>query len=140
MNDFQPYSYTDEVTADRPWLASLVGVQDTNTITLDLAAFTVDTHYTASTTLAGRNVMKSGIPLGRVTATNLYAPYASGAVDGTENLAGFLVNHISFNTGSTKASGALLWFGEVYPDDLPVTFDEAAATNAPGVTIHYRYR
>ncbi|WP_093804014.1 hypothetical protein [Streptomyces sp. Wb2n-11] len=71
MNDFQPYSYTDSVTADRPWLASLVGVQDTNTITLDLSKFVAGTHYTVSANpmLQGRNVMRSGIPLGKVTAS-----------------------------------------------------------------------
>ncbi|MDX5526072.1 hypothetical protein PV677_35990 [Streptomyces sp. DE06-01C] len=78
MNDFQPYSYTDSVTADRPWLASLVGVQDTNTITLDLTKFVEGTHYTVSANplLQGRTVMKSGVPLGKVTASGLYAPYA----------------------------------------------------------------
>ena len=78
MNDFQPYSYSDQVTADRPWLASLVGVQDTNTITLDLSKFTAGVHYVVSANplLQGRNVMKSGIPLGRVAASGLYAPYA----------------------------------------------------------------
>lgn len=105
MNDFQPYSYTDAVTADRPWLASLVGVQDTNTITLDLSKFTKDTHYvvSANPALQGRNVMKSGIPLGKVTASGLYAPYKSSASDGTETLVGFLVSQISFNPTSTKA-------------------------------------
>lgn len=78
MNDFQPYSYTDSVTADRPWLASLVGVQDTNTITLDLTKFEAGTHYVVASNplLQGRTVMKSGIPLGKVTASGLYAPYA----------------------------------------------------------------
>ncbi|MFF2731786.1 hypothetical protein ACFVS9_28245 [Streptomyces sp. NPDC058008] len=77
MNDFQPYSYTDSVTADRPWLASLVGVQDTNTVTLDLTKFSAETHYTVSANplLQGRTVMKSGIPLGKITASGLYGPY-----------------------------------------------------------------
>ncbi|MFJ6608223.1 hypothetical protein [Streptomyces lydicus] len=247
MNDFQPLSYSDSVTADRPWLASLVGVQDTNSITLDLTKFTSGTHYTASTSpfLQGRNVMKSGIPLGKVTASGLYAPYAgptsetqtvtisgsptggtftltfsgqttsaiaynataatvqaalealsnvnpgdvtvtgnaggpytvvfagqylsddvsqmtaSGsftggsspavavttntaggattASDGTQTLAGFLVDHIFFNPGSTKAAGALLWRGEIFAAKLPVPMDPTnIASTAPGVNIHYR--
>ncbi|MFJ6069059.1 hypothetical protein ACIQHU_39220 [Streptomyces tendae] len=250
MNDFQPYSYTDSVTADRPWLASLVGVQDTNTITLDLTKFSEGSHYVTSANpmLQGRNVMKSGIPLGKVTASGLYAPYsgprsevqtvtitggptggtytltfsgqttaaipynataaqvksalealsnvdvgdvavsggphpgtavvvtfggqylgedvaqmtASGAsltggtspavavatttagggasaTDGTEALAGFLVSQISFNPGSSKAAGALLWHGEVFADQCPVPFDPTdVASTAPGVNIHYR--
>ena len=76
MNDFQPLSYSSEVTADRPWLASLVGVQDTNTITLDLTKFTEGVHYTPGTLLQRRNVMRSGIPLGKVAASGLYAPYS----------------------------------------------------------------
>ncbi|MFI0156221.1 hypothetical protein [Streptomyces lydicus] len=247
MNDFQPLSYSDNVTADRPWLASLVGVQDTNSITLDLTKFTSGTHYTASTSpwMQGRNVMKSGIPLGKVTASGLYAPYAgptsetqtvtisgsptggtftltfsgqttsaiaynataatvqaalealsnvapgdvtvtgnaggpytvvfggaylsddvaqmtaSGsftggsspavavttstaggaatASDGSQILAGFLVDHIFFNPGSTKAAGALLWRGEVYAAKLPIPMDPTnVASVAPGVNIHYR--
>lgn len=250
MNDFQPYSYKDSVTADRPWLASLVGVQDTNTITLDLTKFSEGTHYVTSANpmLQGRNVMKSGIPLGKVTASGLYAPYsgprsevqtvtitggptggsytltfsgqttaaipynataaqvksalealsnvdvgdvavsggphpgtavvvtfggqylgedvaqmtASGAsltggtspavavatstagggasaTDGTEALAGFLVDAISFNPTSTKAAGALLWHGEVFADQCPIPFDPTdVASTAPGVNIHYR--
>lgn len=246
--DFQPLSYTDNVTADRPWLASLVGVQDTNSITLDLTKFSSGTHYTAATSpfLQGRNVMKSGIPLGVVTASGLYAPYAgptnevttvtitggptggtftltwsgqttsaiaynataatvqtalealsniapgdvvvtgsaggpytltwggthlsddvaaptaSGASltggtspgvtiatptaggaatasDGTQILAGFLVDGIFFNPGSTKAAGALLWRGEVFAAKLPVPMDPTnVASVAPGVNIHYR--
>lgn len=250
MNDFQPYSYTDSVTADRPWLASLVGVQDTNTITLDLSKFTAGVHYVAATNplLQSRNVMKSGIPLGKVTASGLYAPYSgptsevqtvtvtgsptggtytltfsgqttagipynataaqvksalealsnvnvgdvnvtggphpgtpvvvtfvgqylgddqtqmtasaagltggtspavtvttttgggtASASDGTEALAGFLVSEISFNPGSTKAAGALLWHGEVFADKCPIPFDPTdVASTAPGVNIHYR--
>lgn len=140
MNDFQPYSYTDSVTADRPWLASLVGVQDTNSITLDLTKFTKDTHYvvSANPALQGRNVMKSGIPVGKITASGLYAPYKADATDGTEKLAGFLVSEISFNPGSTKAAAALLWHGEIFADKAPVAFDPATATTAPGVSFHYR--
>ncbi|MGW5689784.1 hypothetical protein ACWEWX_02135 [Streptomyces asiaticus] len=250
MNDFQPYSYTDSVTADRPWLASLVGVQDTNTIPLDLSKFTEGVHYTTNTNpmAFGRCVMKSGIPLGKISASGLYAPYAgptsevqtvtvtgsptggtytltfsgqttagiaynataaqvktalealsnvnpgdvtvtggphpgtpvvvtfvgqylgddvgqmtaSGAgltggtspavsvatttaggtataSDGTETLAGFLVDGIFFNPGSTKAGGALLWHGEIFADKCPVPFDPTdVSATAPGVNIHYR--
>jgi hypothetical protein len=249
VNDFQPYSYTETATADRPWLASLVGVQDTNTITLDLTKFTEGTHYVkgVSPLIQGRNVMKSGIPLGKVTASGLYAPYSgprtevqtisitggptggtytltfngqttaaipynatsgqvktalenlsnidpgdvavaggphpgtaivvtfggqylsddvaqmtatgsltggtspavsvatttagggASASDGTEVLAGFLVDAISFNPGSTKAAGALLWHGEVFAEQCPVPFDPTdVASTAPGVNIHYR--
>lgn len=248
MNDFQPLSTSEEATADRPWLASLVGTHDANTITLDLTKFVAGVHYEAGTLFQPRNVLKSGLPLGKVTATGLYAPYAgptsevqtvtitgtptggtytltfsgqtttaipynataaqvkaalealsniaagevtvtggphpgtamsvtfSGqflgddvaamtasaasltggttpavviatptaggaatATDGTETLAGFLCTESMFATGSTKTSGALLWFGEVFAAKCPIPFDPTdVASVAPGVNIHYR--
>ncbi|MDX3232880.1 hypothetical protein [Streptomyces sp. ME19-01-6] len=248
MNDFQPMTVSEEATADRPWLASLVGTNDTNTILLDTTKFVAGVHYEAGTLLQPRNVIKSGIPLGKVTASGLYAPYAgptsevqtvtvtgtptggtytltfSGqttagipynataaqvktalealsnvdvgdvtvtggphpgtavvvtfvgqylgddvsqmtasaagltggtspavtvttttaggaatASDGTEVLHGFLCTESLFTPGSTKTSGALLWFGEVYADKCPIPFDPTdVASVAPGVNIHYR--
>ncbi|MEW2267812.1 hypothetical protein [Streptomyces sp. NPDC047868] len=248
MNDFQPMRVSEEATADRPWLASLVGTNDCNTILLDLTKFAAGTHYEAGTLLQPRNVLKSGLPLGKVTATGMYAPYsgptsevqtvtitgtptggtytltwsgqttagipynataaqvqaalealsnievgdvivsggphpgtvvtvtfagrymgddqaqmtasaasltggtspavniatttaggASTASDGTEVLAGFLATESMFAPGSTKTSGALLWFGEVFAAKCPIPFDPTdVASVAPGVNIHYR--
>lgn len=76
MNDFQPMRTSEEATADRPWLASLVGVHDANTIALDLTKFVAGVHYEAGTAFQPRNVIKSGLPLGKITDTGLYAPYA----------------------------------------------------------------
>ena len=248
MNDFQPVRVSEEATADRPWLASLVGTNDCNSILLDLTKFTAGTHYEAGNLLQPRNVLKSGLPLGKVTATGLYAPYSgptsevqtvtitgtptggtytltfsgqttagipynataaqvkaalealsninvgdvlvsggphpgtavvvafagqylgadqpqmtasaagltggtspavtvttttagggASASDGTEVLAGFLATESMFATGSTKTSGALLWYGEVYAAKCPIPFDPTdVASVAPGVNIHYR--
>ncbi|MFC8008666.1 hypothetical protein [Streptomyces cinereoruber] len=247
MNDFQPMTVLrEDAHADRPWLASLVGTNDTNTITLDLSKFTAGVHYEAGTPWQPRNTLKSGIALGKITASGLYAPYsgvssevqsvtvtgnptggsftltysgqttatipydatalrvqdalealsniapgdvvvdgqpagpyyvrfagalagtdvaamtASGSgltggtspgvtiatpraggntagTDGTETFAGFLSDEVLFAPGSAKATGALLWFGEVYANQLPVSFDPADVTAvAPGVNIHYR--
>ncbi|MFB6665946.1 hypothetical protein [Streptomyces parvus] len=76
MNDFQPMRTSEEATADRPWLASLVGTHDANTIALDTTKFVNGVHYTAGHPLQPRNIIKDGIPLGKITATGLYAPYA----------------------------------------------------------------
>lgn len=248
MNDFQPMRTSEEATADRPWLASLAGVQDANTITLDLTKFVNGVHYEAGTPFQPRNVIKSGLPLGKITATGLYAPYsgptseiqtvtvtgtptggtytltwsgqttaaipynataaqvktalenlsnieagdltvtggphpgtamsvtfggqfmgddvaamtASGAsltggstpgvtigtstaggagtaTDGTQIFAGHLATESLFAPGSTKTSGALLWFGEVFADKCPIPFDPTdIEAFAPGVNIHYR--
>lgn len=248
MNDFQPMTVLSETaTADRPWLASLVGTNDANTITLDLSKFTAGVHYEAGNLLQPRNVLKSGIPLGLNDTTGLYEPYAgptsevqtvtvtgaptggtytltfsgqttaalaynataaqvkaalealsninvgdvlvtggphpgtpivvtfagqylgddvaqmtatgsltggtspavavatttaggvSSASNGTQLLAGFLATESLFAPGSTKTSGALLWFGEVFAAKCPVPFDPTdIAGTRPGVNIHYR--
>ncbi|MEU2315186.1 hypothetical protein [Streptomyces albidoflavus] len=249
MNDFQPMTVLqEEATADRPWLASLVGTNDTNTIALDLTKFVEGVHYERGTFGQPRNVLKSGLPLGKVTASGLYAPYAgptsevqtvtvtgsptggtytltfsgqttagipynataaqvktalealsninpgdvavtggphpatpvvvtftgqymgddqaqmtasatnltggtspavtvttttagggAGASDGTQVLAGFLATESLFAPGSTKTSGALLWFGEVFAAKCPIPLDPTDITDtAPGVNIHFR--
>lgn len=247
MNDFQPVRVSEEATADRPWLASLVGTNDCNSILLDLTKFTETVHWEKGTALQPRNVLKSGIPLGKVTASGLYAPYSgprsevqnvtitgsptggtytltfsgqttaaipynataaqvkaalealsnidvgdvavsggphpgtavavtfagqymgddvaqmtatgsltggsspaiavttatagggASASDGTEVFAGFLATESMFAPGSTKTSGALLWYGEVFASLCPVPFDPTdIASTAPGVNIHFR--
>lgn len=134
MNDFQPTSYTDSVTADRPWLASLVGVQDTNTITLDLTKFSAGTHYTVSANplLQGRTVMKSGIALGKVTASGLYAPYAGTTsevqtvtVTGTPTGGTYTLTYsgqttagIPFNATAAQVKTALEALSNIVPGDV----------------------
>lgn len=53
---------------DQSWLGSAHGTQAGDPITLDLSAFTAADHYPAG-------FLKSGIVLGRITATGLYGPY-----------------------------------------------------------------
>lgn len=247
MNDFQPVTVVNETAnSGRPWLASLVGTNDGNTITLDLSKFAEGIHYAKGTLLQGRNVLKSGLPLGKVTSSGLYAPYsgptaevqtvtitgtptggtytltfsgqttagipynataaqvkaalealsnlapgdvtvtggphpgtvvtvtfagaylgedvpqmtasaasltggtspavnvatataggAAGASDGTQVLAGFLLEETFFSPGSAKCGGVLLWQGEVYASKLPIPLDadDVASTTA---FIHWR--
>lgn len=246
MNDFQPMRTSESADADRPWLASLVGTHETNTIALDTTKLVSGVHYEPGTPFQPRNVIKSGLPLGKL-ASGLYAPYTgptsevqtvtvtgtptggtytltfsgqtttaipynataaqvkaalealsninvgdvtvtggphpgtavvvtfvgqfmgddqpqmtatgsltggsspavtiatttagggAGASDGTQILAGFLCTESLFAPGSTKTSGALMWFGEIFADKLPIPFDPTDVANvAPGVNIHYR--
>ncbi|WP_093804015.1 hypothetical protein [Streptomyces sp. Wb2n-11] len=58
-----------------------------------------------------------------VTVTTTTAGGGAAPADGTDILAGFLVSEISFNPGSTKAAGALLWHGEIFAEQCPVPFD-----------------
>jgi hypothetical protein len=73
----------------RSWLLSPHGTEPgaTLSITLDVSAFTAATHYP-------NGYLKSGIVLGRITATGLYAPYVDAAVDGTGVAAGFLFSSV----------------------------------------------
>lgn len=137
MSDYQVLTTATTVTDDRTWLASLDGVHEAQTITVDTSKLTSGTHYTAGTLNQPRNIIKSGIPLGKITASGLYAPYNSAASDGTQMLAGFLVAETAFTPGSAKTAGALLWRGEVYASRLPVAFTAPVAANTTAF-IHYR--
>ncbi|MFF3378167.1 head decoration protein [Streptomyces sp. NPDC002680] len=137
MSDYQVLTTTTTVTDDRTWLASLDGVHEAQTIPIDISKLTAGTHYTAGTQNQPRHIIKSGIPLGRITASGLYAPYNSAASDGTQILAGFLVTETAFTPGSAKTAGALLWRGEVYASKLPVAFTAPAAASTLAF-IHYR--
>ena len=75
--DIQPTTTTQTVTADRPWLLSLHGSNTNKTITLDLTKFSQNLHWVEGTPLMPMRRMKSGLPLGRITASGLYAPYAA---------------------------------------------------------------
>lgn len=133
--DIQPTTTQATSTADRPWLLSTYGTETNKTITLDLTKFTTGTHYTAAAN-GVPNRLKSGLPLAKVTASGLYAPYASGASDGTEVLAGLLETETAFNTGSTKVGAALRIVGDVALAKLPVALTLPAAANRSD-SIHF---
>lgn len=137
MSDYQVLTTTTTVTDDRTWLASLDGVHEAETIPIDTSKLTSGTHYTAGTLKQPRNIIKSGLPLGKITMSGLYAPYSSSASDGTQILAGFLVTETAFTPGSSRTAGALLWRGEVYESKLPVAFTASAVANTTAFT-HYR--
>lgn len=126
--DIQPTTTETTVTADRRWLLSTYGTETNKTITLDLTQFSAGTTYTAAAN-GLPNLIKSGLPLGRVTASGLYGPYDSAASDGTETFAGLLEFDTSFNTGSTKVGAALRIVGDVDVSKLPVEFTVPAAAN-----------
>lgn len=135
MNDFQPMRTSEEATADRPWLASLVGVHDANTIALDLTKFVAGVHYEAGTLFQPRNVIKSGLPLGKITTTGLYAPYAGPTSEvqtvtvtgtptgGTYTLtwSGQTTAAIPYNATAAQVKTALENLSNIEAGDLTVT-------------------
>lgn len=127
--DIQPYSISEELHVGRPWLLSTHGNETNQTITLDLTKFSQGVHYTGPSAYQPENKLKSGLPLGKITASGLYAPYTSGATDGTQNLAGLLDTETAFNTGSTKVGAALRVHGDVDTAKLPVALTVPAAAN-----------
>lgn len=73
----------------RSWLLGPHGTEPgtTPSVTLDVSAFTAATHYP-------NGYIMSGIILGKITATGLYAPYVDAAVDGTGTAAGILFSSV----------------------------------------------
>lgn len=105
---------------DQSWLGSAHGTDAARPVTLDTSAFTKATHYP-------KGHFPSGIPLGRITATGLYGPYDSAAVDGREALAGFLFTGVSAPAdGTTDVAAALFDHGRVITARLPVEFTPPA--------------
>ncbi|MEU4570839.1 head decoration protein [Micromonospora sp. NPDC023956] len=104
---------------DQSWLGSAEGTDRAMSITLDTSAFVAGTHYPDG-------YFKSGIILGRITATGLYGPYNNAASDGTEVAAGLLLCAVDAPAATTTdVQGALLWHGRVLVSKLPI----AQATN-----------
>lgn len=108
---------------DQSWLGSEHGTSSARSITLDKSAFNSGTHYPDG-------YFKSGIPLGRITASGLYGPYTSGATNGTQTLAGFLFTAVPVRTSAdVDPVGAMLDHGRVVEARLPVPVDAAGKTS-----------
>ncbi|MEW2187773.1 head decoration protein [Streptomyces cellulosae] len=125
--DIQPTTTEVTTTASRPWLLSTYGTETNKTITLDLAQFGAGTYTAAANGVP--NVIPSGTPLGKVTASGLYGPYDSAATDGTQTFAGLLETDTAFNTGSTRVGAAMRIVGDINVAKLPVDFTVPAAAN-----------
>lgn len=114
---------------DQSWLGSAHGTDAARTITLDTSAFTAGTHYPDG-------YFKSGLPLGKITASGKYGPYNDAAADGTEVLAGFLfcaVDAPSVNTIDVGA--AMLEHGRVIAAKLPIAVNAAGQADVAGRII-----
>lgn len=115
---------------NQEWLGSAHGTQDMDSITLDASAFTG---------LFPDGVVPSGVKLGKVTATGLYAPALAASTDGSEVVAGHLFTTVDLAAGqgvaaATDTPASLLWHGEVVASKVPAVAG-ATATGAP--QVHY---
>lgn len=110
---------------NQTWLGSAHGTESARTVTLDRTLFTAGTHYPSG-------YLRSGTPLGRVTATGLYGPYSDAATDGRQTLAGFLLTPQTVNTPGGNIVAPLLWHGSIIEANLPIAIDAAGRTDIAG--------
>lgn len=113
MSDISVTSTSYQVEK-RSWLLSQwgQGPGENPSIVLDQSAFTSGTHYPDG-------FIKSGEPLGKITATGLYAPYNDAASDGTEVCAGFLHSAVKVPSNGTDPGAALVVAGFIKESKLP---------------------
>jgi hypothetical protein len=104
----------------RDWLFSDHGTDIALSATLDVTKFTAGTHYPDG-------YIKSGIPLGKITAGGKYGPYDDTATDGRQTCVGFLFTGVEVVTrrGATLSSavGSMLVHCAVKEAKLPVALD-----------------
>lgn len=103
---------------DQSWLASRFGLDTGRSITLNVAAFTLNTHYPDG-------YLKSGLPIKANATTGLYEPASATVCEG-HLLKRVHVGGVSGETVSTKVGGALYWQGVVDCRFLPVVLAPAA--------------
>lgn len=114
---------------DQSWLASAHATDTARSITLDVSTFTAGTHYPDG-------FLKSGIPLGKITASGRYGLYADTAVDGRGTLVGFLFTGVKAPAvNTTPVAGALLLHCFVVESKLPVAVDAAGKADVAGRII-----
>lgn len=110
-------------------------------VTLDLTKFNVADNEKLQKYITGYGpkaqtvYIKSGLPLGRITATGLYGPYDKEASDGRNAVAGLLESQLTVNvvlSGWELADGdnaALRYRGDIIKKNLPVVPDDNATWN-----------
>jgi len=133
--DIQPTTTSETVTADRPWLLSLHGSDTNKTITLDLTKFSENVHWVEGTAYQPMRRLKAGLPLGMITASGLYAPYAAATnevqtvtITGSPTGGTFTLTWnsqttagIAYNATAATVQSALEALSNIAPGDVTVT-------------------
>lgn len=113
---------------DQTWLGSEHGTSMGRPVTLDVSAFTANTHYP-------NGYFPSGIPLAKITASGLYGPYAASAnevqlltITGsptggtwTATFQGATTAAIAYNATAATVQSALEALTTIEPGDVTVT-------------------
>lgn len=109
---------------DQSWLGSAHGTEAARSITLDVSTFTPATHYPDG-------YLKSGLPLGKITASGKYGLYATGASDGRQTMVGVLFTAVKVGSANTvPVSGAMLLHCIVVESKLPAPGVDAGGKTA----------
>lgn len=141
MAGFTPQRSTNSDVVNYTWLASADGLEYAQSATLHVASLT------AAGTHKLENWLKSGTPLGIVTAAGAtqgqFGLYDPAATDGREDHVGFLVAEIQLvdpvnDVANVPLTGAVIRRGQIIVNRLPVTFDTTPATGS--VSPHFIYR
>ncbi|WP_032402477.1 head decoration protein [Rhodococcoides fascians] len=117
-------------TENRSWINGKHGQDLTPSITLDLSKFVAGTHYP-------NGYIPSGIVLGKITATGLYAPMLAASTDGSQTAAGHLFSSVKVSAGQTKVGSALFVHGWVNEARLPANHGLTAAARTALSKILY---
>ncbi len=117
---------TTSYEADNPkWIGSTLGRDSMFTGTLDRSAFVEATHYPDG-------FFMSGILLGQITSTGLYAPWDTGASDGSEVFAGILGEpQEDTGTNDSEIIAPIQWIGLVNTAQLPVAAEDSDGGGIP---------
>ena len=114
---------------DQSWLGSAHGTDNAVPVTLDKSLFTSGTHFPDG-------YFKSGIALGKVTATGKYGPYDDAASDGRQVAVGLLFTSVPVRTSADiDPVGAMLLHCFVRTANLPIAIDAAGKADVAGRII-----
>lgn len=136
MTDFSVRTEVGDGAGDYRWLRSKHGRDNAVPATIDVSKLTSGTHYDAQT-----GIVPAGLPLGKVAGSNVYAPFNAGASDGTQYLAGFVLEPVQLSgTGfagvqTTQLPVALLVHGIIDPAFVPTKPTLNAQTASTGLFV-----
>lgn len=123
--------------SDLTWLASSHGQDAGQPGTLNLTSL--------ASAINTFGIIPSGVAVGKITATGQYGLYTSGASNGTEVLAGYVLSDVNarnlanVTNPSGKAAFALLYHGAIKRSRLPLVAQRTAITHTTVSTGQFSY-
>ena len=97
---------------NRTWMLTGKGRDTCRTVTLDISAFTANTHYP-------NGYLPAGLVLGKITASGMYAPYIDANSDGTQTAELVLFNDQYVDGSGNDIVAACMTEGDIIVSRLP---------------------